>query len=255
MELQIRSRPSGALAALGQGDRHPSLAVGCQYVVKPRQIGPRIRHSHRQPGQQIQRLKKSLGRSIPVRVFSGQHTQPSLVRARRCSDTGGQDDLPESDPAQRAMRAHGYAAENLNRLRALIVAVEARGPTAGLTALAATLFFWAWWAHYLIYRGHPHRAHARRDSAACRTACRLVGGWVQALAVDDSGGVAGRRKSASVKGFFIQGHSVLRVSRGTCSKNSVEEVFRGSLMSLGQGLQRAGTPTSTADTACLPLRL
>ncbi len=61
------------------------------------------------------------------------------------------DDLPESDWAQRAMRAHGNAVENLVVFTALIVAVEASGANSGLTAFAAALFFWARLAHYLIY--------------------------------------------------------------------------------------------------------
>ncbi|HJO35625.1 MAG TPA: MAPEG family protein [Gammaproteobacteria bacterium] len=61
------------------------------------------------------------------------------------------DDLPESEWAQRAMRAHGNAVENLVVFTALIVAVEASGANSGLTAFAAALFFWARLAHYLIY--------------------------------------------------------------------------------------------------------
>jgi uncharacterized MAPEG superfamily protein len=61
------------------------------------------------------------------------------------------DDLPESDWAQRAMRAHANAVENLVVFAPLVFVVELVGANSGMTAFGAALYFWARLAHCLVY--------------------------------------------------------------------------------------------------------
>ncbi|HMM44301.1 MAG TPA: MAPEG family protein [Candidatus Macondimonas sp.] len=61
------------------------------------------------------------------------------------------DDLPESDWARRAMRAHANAVENLVVFAPLVLMVELVGANSGLTAFGAALYFWARLVHYAVY--------------------------------------------------------------------------------------------------------
>lgn len=61
------------------------------------------------------------------------------------------DDLPESDWAQRAMRAHANAVENLVVFAPLVLMVELVGANSGLTAFGAAFYFWARLVHYVVY--------------------------------------------------------------------------------------------------------
>ena len=61
------------------------------------------------------------------------------------------DDLPESDWARRAMRAHTNAVENLVVFAPLVLMVELVGANSGVTAFGAALYFWARLIHYTVY--------------------------------------------------------------------------------------------------------
>ncbi|MES1992016.1 MAG: MAPEG family protein [Pseudomonadota bacterium] len=61
------------------------------------------------------------------------------------------DDLPESDWARRAMRAHANAVENLVIFAPLVLMVELVGANSGVTAFGAALYFWARLIHYTVY--------------------------------------------------------------------------------------------------------
>lgn len=61
------------------------------------------------------------------------------------------DDLPESDWAQRAMRAHANAVENLVIFAPLVLMVEWVGINSGMTAWGAAIYFWARLVHYTVY--------------------------------------------------------------------------------------------------------
>lgn len=61
------------------------------------------------------------------------------------------DDLPESEWAQRAMRAHANAVENLVVFAPLVLMVELVGANSGVTAFGAALYFWARLVHYTVY--------------------------------------------------------------------------------------------------------
>lgn len=61
------------------------------------------------------------------------------------------DDLPEADWAQRAMRAHANAVENLVVFAPLVLMVELVGANSDLTAFGAALYFWSRLIHYTVY--------------------------------------------------------------------------------------------------------
>lgn len=61
------------------------------------------------------------------------------------------DDLPESDWAQRAMRAHANAVENLVVFAPLVLLIELVGANSAMTGFGAALYFWGRLAHYVIY--------------------------------------------------------------------------------------------------------
>ena len=61
------------------------------------------------------------------------------------------DDTPQSAWAQRAMRAHTNAVENLVVFAALVTAAQFAGVSDHLTILGCQLYFWARLAHYIIY--------------------------------------------------------------------------------------------------------
>ena len=60
-------------------------------------------------------------------------------------------DKPQSPWADRAMRAHRNAVENLAVFAALVLTAHLLGVSTGLTAFAATIYFWARLAHFLVY--------------------------------------------------------------------------------------------------------
>jgi len=61
-------------------------------------------------------------------------------------------DTPEqSDWAQRAMKAHNNAAENLVVFAPLVLTLHVLGLSTGLTATMAAVYFFARLAHYLVY--------------------------------------------------------------------------------------------------------
>jgi uncharacterized MAPEG superfamily protein len=60
-------------------------------------------------------------------------------------------DRPQSAWAQRAMRAHENAVENLVVFAPLVLVLHALGISSGLTAGAAALYFFARLAHFFIY--------------------------------------------------------------------------------------------------------
>ncbi|MDY6943506.1 MAG: MAPEG family protein [Pseudomonadota bacterium] len=62
-----------------------------------------------------------------------------------------QGDLPESDWAQRAMKAHANAVENLVVFGVLVLCAQAAGVSTAMTAFAGCLYFWARLVHYLVY--------------------------------------------------------------------------------------------------------
>jgi uncharacterized MAPEG superfamily protein len=60
-------------------------------------------------------------------------------------------DKPQSAWAERALKAHRNAVENLVVFAALVLTAHLLGVSTGLTAFAATLYFWARLAHFLVY--------------------------------------------------------------------------------------------------------
>ena len=72
---------------------------------------------------------------------------------RGLSDTVGyqEDPAPQSPWAQRLMKAHANAVENLVVFAALILAAEAAGATNEATAAAAVVYFWARVVHAVVY--------------------------------------------------------------------------------------------------------
>jgi len=58
---------------------------------------------------------------------------------------------PQSAWAERQMRAHTNAVENLVIFATLVLTAHALGISNGMTATAAVLYFWARLAHYLVY--------------------------------------------------------------------------------------------------------
>ncbi len=61
------------------------------------------------------------------------------------------DDLPHSDWADRAMRAHANAIENLVIFAEVVLIAHAAGISTSLTATGAMLFFFLRLAHWVIY--------------------------------------------------------------------------------------------------------
>jgi uncharacterized MAPEG superfamily protein len=61
------------------------------------------------------------------------------------------DAAPHSPWAERQMRAHTNAVENLVIFAALVLTAHALGISNGATAGACVVYFWARLAHYLIY--------------------------------------------------------------------------------------------------------
>jgi uncharacterized MAPEG superfamily protein len=61
------------------------------------------------------------------------------------------DDAPQSRWAQRQMRAHTNAVENLVVFGLLVLTAHALGLSNGVTQGACVLYFWARLAHYLVY--------------------------------------------------------------------------------------------------------
>ena len=58
---------------------------------------------------------------------------------------------PQSRWAQRMMKAHDNAVENLVVFAALVLAADALGVTGGAVATAAIVYFWARLAHVVAY--------------------------------------------------------------------------------------------------------
>src|SRR5687767_6263882 len=58
---------------------------------------------------------------------------------------------PQSPWAQRMMKAHYNAVENLVVFAALVLAADALGVTGGAVATAAVVYFWARLAHVVAY--------------------------------------------------------------------------------------------------------
>lgn len=58
---------------------------------------------------------------------------------------------PQSPWAQRLMKAHSNAVENLVVFAALVLAAEVAGATGAATAAAAAIYFWARLAHAVVY--------------------------------------------------------------------------------------------------------
>lgn len=61
------------------------------------------------------------------------------------------DDAPQSAWAERMMRAHANAVENLVVFAALVLTAHALNISSGATAAAAVVYFWARLAHYVVY--------------------------------------------------------------------------------------------------------
>ncbi|MEQ8698300.1 MAG: MAPEG family protein [Bauldia litoralis] len=60
-------------------------------------------------------------------------------------------DKPQSAWAQRMMKAHANAIENLAVMAVLVLVANAAKVTSDLTVFAVQLYFWARMAHFLIY--------------------------------------------------------------------------------------------------------
>ena len=60
-------------------------------------------------------------------------------------------DPPQSDWAERQMRAHANAVENLTVFATLVLVAHALGISNSVTAGAAMVYFWARLAHYVVY--------------------------------------------------------------------------------------------------------
>ena len=58
---------------------------------------------------------------------------------------------PQSAWAQRLMRAHANAVENLVIFASLVLILDARGHSTESTALACAVYFWARLAHAVVY--------------------------------------------------------------------------------------------------------
>ena len=61
------------------------------------------------------------------------------------------DAAPQSAWAERQMRAHANAVENLVIFASLVLTAHALGISNGVTACAVVLYFWSRLAHYVIY--------------------------------------------------------------------------------------------------------
>lgn len=60
-------------------------------------------------------------------------------------------DPPQSVWAERQMRAHTNAVENLAVFATLVLVAHALGISTSVTAAAAMIYFWARLAHYVVY--------------------------------------------------------------------------------------------------------
>ncbi len=60
-------------------------------------------------------------------------------------------DLPQSPWAERAIKAHYNAVENLVVFAALVLTAHALGISSGLTGAAAVIYFFARLIHFLVY--------------------------------------------------------------------------------------------------------
>jgi uncharacterized MAPEG superfamily protein len=60
-------------------------------------------------------------------------------------------DLPEADWAQRAIRAHANAVENLVIFASLVLITQLAGISNETTGLGAAIYFWARLVHYTVY--------------------------------------------------------------------------------------------------------
>lgn len=61
------------------------------------------------------------------------------------------DAKPQSPWAQRQMRAHANAVENLVVFATLVLTAHALGISSGATATACAVYFWARLVHYVVY--------------------------------------------------------------------------------------------------------
>lgn len=61
------------------------------------------------------------------------------------------DPIPQPAWAQRSMRAHANAVENLVVFGAVVLSLEISGTANGMTATAAMVYFFARVAHYFVY--------------------------------------------------------------------------------------------------------
>src|SRR5207248_6624010 len=68
------------------------------------------------------------------------------------SDVCSSDLLPQSTWAERQMRAHANAVENLVIFAPLVLVAHALSISTGATVFACALYFWARLAHYIIYK-------------------------------------------------------------------------------------------------------
>ena len=69
---------------------------------------------------------------------------------RKSMDYPQPNDKPQSPWAQRQMRAHKNAIENLVLFATLVLTLRALGISTATTALACAVYFWARLAHFLI---------------------------------------------------------------------------------------------------------
>jgi uncharacterized MAPEG superfamily protein len=85
---------------------------------------------------------------------------------------GNRDDLAEPTPwAARVRRAHANAVENLVVFAALLLAAQAMGVKADVTAAAGEIYFWARLIHFLAYAA---------GIVLVRTLA-FLGGWIATL--------------------------------------------------------------------------
>jgi uncharacterized MAPEG superfamily protein len=66
-------------------------------------------------------------------------------------DNPGPNDPPQSDWAERQMRAHQNAVENLAVFATLVLVAHVLGISNAVTAGACMVYFWARLAHYIVY--------------------------------------------------------------------------------------------------------
>ena len=91
-----------------------------------------------------------------VTAFTGLLWVPYIldrIAVRGLVDTVGYPDnpKPQSPWAQRLMKAHANAVENLVVFGVLVLAANALGVTSAVVGTAAVVYFWARFAHALAY--------------------------------------------------------------------------------------------------------